>query len=55
MQEFINLHKRHMSVLDYSFKFTKLSRYAPSLVYALRDEMIRFVTALSDDLKEECH
>ena len=36
-------------------KFTKFSKYAPSLVSDPRDEMNRFVTGVSDDLKEEYH
>ena len=43
-----------MSVLDYSLKFTKLSKYASSLVSDRRDEMSRFVMGVLDDLKEEC-
>ena len=44
-----------MSVLEYSLKFSKLSKYAPFLVSNPRDEMSRFVIGVSDDLKEECH
>ncbi|XP_069150827.1 uncharacterized protein [Solanum lycopersicum] len=33
----------------------KLSKYAPFLVSDPRDEMIRFVTGVSDDLQEKCH
>ena len=44
-----------MSVREYSLKFTKFSKYAPSLVSDPRDEMRHFVTGASDDLKEECH
>ena len=44
-----------MSVLNYYLKFTKLSKYAPSLVFDPRDEMSRFVMGGSDDLKEESH
>ena len=36
---FINLHYGGMSVLDYSLKFTKLSKYASSFVLNPRDEM----------------
>jgi len=32
VQEFINLRQGNMSVREYSLKFTKLSKYAPSLV-----------------------
>ena len=42
-----------MIVLDYSLKFTKLSKYAPSLVSDPRYEMSRFVTGVLDDSKEE--
>ena len=48
--EFINLHQGGMSVLEYSLKFTKLSKYVHSLVYNPRDEMNHFVTEMSDDL-----
>ena len=42
-------------MLKYSLKFTKLSKYVPSLVCDPRDEMNDFVTGVSDDLQEECH
>ena len=54
MAEFINLRQGGMSVLDYSLKFNKLSKYAPSLVSDPRDEMSRFVLEVSYDLKQEC-
>ena len=54
MEEFINLHQAGMSVLDYSLKFTKLSKYAPSLVSNPRDEMSHFLTGVFNDLVEEC-
>ena len=43
-----------MSVLDYSLKFTKLSKCAPSLISDPRDQKSHFVTGVLDDLKEEC-
>ncbi|KAH0773627.1 hypothetical protein KY290_010764 [Solanum tuberosum] len=43
-----------MSVQEYSLKFTKLSKYTPSLVSNPRDEMSRFVTGVSDAIEEEC-
>ena len=55
MVEFINLLKGGMSVHEYSLKFTKLSKYAPSLVSDPRDEMICFVTGVSDHLQEKFH
>ena len=42
-------------MLEYSLKFTKLSKYAPSLVSYPLDEMSFFVTGVSDDLQQECH
>ena len=48
--KFINLHQGGMSVLEYSLKFSKLSKYAPCLVSDPRDEMNRFVMGMSDDL-----
>ena len=53
--EFTNLNQGGTSVLEYFLKFTKLSKYAPSLVSDPRDEMSRFVTRVLDNLKEECH
>ena len=53
--EFIHLRQGFMSVLEYSLKLTKFSKYAPSLVSNPRDEMNLFVTGVSDDCQEECH
>ena len=44
VEDFIKLLQGHMSVPDYSLKFTKLSKHAPSLVFDPRDEMINFMT-----------
>ena len=52
MEKFINLRHRGMSVLDYSLKFTKSSKYAPSLVSNPRNDMRHFLTGESDDLVE---
>ena len=54
MEEFINLRQGGMSVQEYSLKFTKLSKYAPSLVPNPTDEMRHVVTGVSDDLLEKC-
>ena len=43
-----------MSVEKYSLKFSMLSRYAPSLVSNPRDEMSRFLTGVTDLVREEC-
>ena len=55
VEEFINLRQGGMSVLYYSLKFTKLSKYAPSVVSNPRDEMSHFLTGVSNDLVEECN
>ena len=52
MEDFINLYQGGMSVLKYYFKFTKLSKYASSLVSNPRYEMNYFVRDVSDDLVE---
>ena len=54
VEVFINLKQDNMSVEEYSLKFSMLSKYAPSLLSNLRDEMIRFVTGVADVVKEEC-
>ena len=43
-----------MSVEEYYLRFSMLSRYAPSLVSNLRDEMSHFVTGVADLVREEC-
>ena len=53
--DFINLHQGGMSVHEYSLKFTKLSKYTPSLISDPKDETSLFVMWVSDDLQEECH
>ncbi|XP_049399874.1 uncharacterized protein LOC125863954 [Solanum stenotomum] len=53
VEKFINLRQRGMSVQEYSLKFTKLSKHAPSLVSNPRDEMSRFVTGVADTIEEE--
>ena len=55
MVEFINLRQGGMSVLEYSLKFTKFSKYDPSLVSNPRDEMSRFLMGVLDYLQKECH
>ena len=37
-------------MLEYSLKFTKLSKYAPFWSYDPRDEMNNFLTGVSDDM-----
>ena len=53
VEEFINLKNGNMSV-EYSLKFSRLSRFAPSMVSTHRDEMSRFLTGVADSVKEEC-
>ena len=47
VQEFINLRQGNMSVREYSLKFTKLSKYAPSLVADPRVKMSMFMSGVS--------
>ena len=54
VEDFINLKQVNMSVEEYSLKFTMLSIYAPSLVSTPRYDMSRFVTGVTDLVKEEC-
>ena len=54
VEEFINIKLGNMSVDENSLKFTIFSKYGPSLVSNLRDEMNRFVMGVSDLVKEEC-
>ena len=42
-----------MSVEEYSLKFTLLYKYVPSLVSNPKDEMSRFLTGVSNIVKEE--
>ena len=52
-EECINLHQEGMSVEEYSLNFTKLSKYAPSMVSNPRGEMNHFLISVFDDLVEE--
>ena len=51
-EQFINLHQGGMYVEEYSLKFTKLSKYDPSLVFNPMDEMSHFMARVSDGLVE---
>ena len=53
--EFINLRQGEMSVHEYYLKFTKFSKYVPSLVSDPRYEMSRFVMGVLNNFQEECH
>ena len=53
--EFINLRQGGMGVHEYSFKFTKLSKNAPSLVSDPRDQISHFVMGVRNYLQGECH
>ena len=55
VEEFINLRQGGMSLLEYSLKFTKFSKYAPSLLSDSKDEMSCFLTGVSEDFVEEYH
>ena len=51
--EYINLRQGSMSIKESSLKFIKLSKYASFLVSNSRNEINRFGTGVSEDLKEE--
>ena len=53
--EFINLRQGRRSVHKYSFKFIKVSKYTPSIVFSPRNQMINFVTGVMEDLQKKCH
>ena len=53
MVEFINLRQGGRSVHKYSLEFIKLSKYAHSLFSDSRDQMIRFVMGVLEDLQKE--
>ncbi len=53
MQEFINLKQGNISVKEYSLKFTRLVRYAPSMVADNRSRMSKFVFSVSDSMIKE--
>lgn len=55
MKEFINICQGGVSVRDYSLKFNKLSKYAPSLVSNPRDKMSHFLIGVFKVLVEEYH
>ena len=55
VKDFINLRKGGKSVLEYSLKFTKLSKYAPSLVSNSKDKMNLFVMRVSYNLQDKYH
>lgn len=48
MQEFINLLQENMSVMDYRLKFTKLSKYAPTMGADSRAKMNKLFIGVSD-------
>ncbi|XP_049368008.1 uncharacterized protein LOC125832865 [Solanum verrucosum] len=53
VEEFINLRQGGMTVQEYFLKFTKLSKYAPSLMSNPRDEMCQFVIVDESRLRKK--
>lgn len=53
MQEFINLRQRSMCVKKYALDFTKLSKYALTIVADSRVEMSRFISRVSNLVEKE--
>uniref|UniRef100_M1DQP8 Gag-pol polyprotein n=1 Tax=Solanum tuberosum TaxID=4113 RepID=M1DQP8_SOLTU len=54
MQEFINLHLGSMIMKEYALKFTKLSKYALTIVADSWAKMNKFVMGVSDMVVKEC-
>ena len=54
LDKFINLNQGNTSVEEHSLKFSKMSKYAPSLVSNPRNEMSCFVMGIADLVKDEC-
>ena len=54
MVEFMNLYQGGMSVQEYSLKFTRLSKYAPTMVSNPKTMMNKFVVAVSRLVEKEC-
>ena len=48
VDDFIHLKQGNMSFEEYSLNFSKMSKYAPSLVANPRDEMSHFITGVVD-------
>jgi len=53
MQEFINLKQGSMNIKEYALKFTRLSKYAPTLVTDSRAKMNKFMMGVSDLVAKE--
>ena len=53
MREFLNLKQGGMSVRDYALRFSKLSKYAPSMMEDPRVKMGQFVFGLGDTVGSE--
>ena len=53
VDDFINRKEGNMSVEKYSLKFDFLSRYAPSIVSNSTEEMSRFVTGVTNLVREK--
>ena len=55
LREFMNLRQCSMSVREYSLKFTKLSKYASTIIANPRAKMSRFMSGLNDTLVNASH
>ncbi|WMV55186.1 hypothetical protein MTR67_048571 [Solanum verrucosum] len=52
--QFIKLKQGNMSVKEYVFRFTQLSRYASSIVTNFWARMSRFISGVSELVVKEC-
>ena len=53
MRKFFNLKQGGMSIRDYALRFSKLSKYAPSMMEDPRVKMGQFVSGLGDTVGSE--
>lgn len=49
-KEFVNLKQGRMFVQEYALKFNQLLRYAPEMVFSMRDRMCKFILGFSCEL-----
>ena len=54
MREFLNLKQGNMSMREYALKFSKLSKYAASMMEDSRAKMGQFVSGIAELVGNEC-
>lgn len=54
VQEFFNLKKVRINVVESSLKFNILAKYAPAIVVDSKDHIGNFVSGVSENVVREC-